>query len=528
MCSNIYGPFHVTGGSTYHNLLLNQAGNSYLVQLLRDHSARFIKHSLLETNANNPQLINQPLLNREGFFLQDYLSLVRDAVGEGPLFEGLQQRIVPFLRFREEWKLEAFYLYGSKRLGTMQLDSTLHAREFSISGFDSLGRFVVDSVLVDSTATDPAPQQYAAHRGRRRFELTDHLGNVQSVVSDAKIAVEDGAAPGTLAYYRAQVLQAGDYYPFGSLMPGRQYNSNSYRYGFIGAENDNEISGTGNSQDHTFRSYDPRLGRYKSLDPLARDYPWNSPFAYAENRVIDGLDLEGLEYISFHHYANGAVAKTEFYKMTDDDIERLGGTTAGIHNSVPYGPGGKGVVHYYYNDQGERAATIWEQRQTGGASDLEYHGLYSGPGSVTHDGLPGSENYNFNQQPIDWADVIAKRHDEDYAAVASENYAGYLEDVRTLQADKDMVARIDKLTAAFLNPFAANEVEGVETPVRTSYSTEMDFTLLGQRIMINALATYKQWKVDNDLGNDDLYEDNREAFAEAHPVTAKILDQTQE
>ena len=214
--------------------------------------------------------------------------------------------------------------------------------------------------------------------------------------------------------------------------------------------------------------------------------------------------------------------------MTDKDIKRLGGTTAGIHNSVPYGPGGKGIVHYYYNDQGERSAAIWEQRQTGGSSDFEFHGLYSGPGSVTNDGFPGSENYNFNQQPIDWADAIAKRHDMDFAEVASENYAGYLEDVRTIQADRDMVARIDDLVNNSIPFGRQNGPEGVETPVRTSYSTdEMDFTLLGQRVIINALATYKQWKVDNGLGNHDLYENNREAFGKAHPGTAKILDQTQ-
>ena len=69
-------------------------------------------------------------------------------------------------------------------------------------------------------------------------------------------------------------------------MPGRSYNTGDYRYGFIGAENDNEVAGTGNTQNHMFRSYDTRLGRYKSLDPLFRDYPWNSPYAYAENRVI--------------------------------------------------------------------------------------------------------------------------------------------------------------------------------------------------------------------------------------------------
>jgi len=210
--------------------------------------------------------------------------------------------------------------------------------------------------------------------------------------------------------------------------------------------------------------------------------------------------------------------------MTDKDIKRLGGTTAGIHNSVSYGPGGKGVVHYFYDTKGERdnSKTHWEMRQTGGASDFKFHGLYSGPGSLTHDGIKGSENYNFNDQPIDYADAIAKRHDMDYAAVAGENYAGFLDDVRTLQADKDMVQRIDD----FVNSFKS--VEGVETPVRTSYSTEMDFTMLGQRIMISSLATYKQWKIDNNLGNDSKYKDNREAFGKANPGTAKVLDQTQE
>ena len=29
------------------------------------------------------------------------------------------------------------------------------------------------------------------------------------------------------------------------------------------------------------------------------DYPWNSPYAFAENRVIDGIDLEGLEHQSY-------------------------------------------------------------------------------------------------------------------------------------------------------------------------------------------------------------------------------------
>jgi len=79
------------------------------------------------------------------------------------------------------------------------------------------------------------------------------------------------------------------------LLPGRHGAVDSYRYGFIGAENDNEIAGQGNTQDHTFRSYDTRLGRYKSLDPLARKFPALSPFQYSGNNPIAAIDLEGLE-----------------------------------------------------------------------------------------------------------------------------------------------------------------------------------------------------------------------------------------
>jgi hypothetical protein len=31
------------------------------------------------------------------------------------------------------------------------------------------------------------------------------------------------------------------------------------------------------------------------VDPLASDYPWNSTYAFSENRIVDGVELEGLE-----------------------------------------------------------------------------------------------------------------------------------------------------------------------------------------------------------------------------------------
>ena len=71
--------------------------------------------------------------------------------------------------------------------------------------------------------------------------------------------------------------------------------SGGYRYSFNGMETDHEVSGHGNSYTTQFRQYDPRLGRWKSLDPLAGKYPGMSPFtAFNDNPVyfVDPLGLE--------------------------------------------------------------------------------------------------------------------------------------------------------------------------------------------------------------------------------------------
>jgi len=38
------------------------------------------------------------------------------------------------------------------------------------------------------------------------------------------------------------------------------------------------------------------VGRFWQVDPLATKYVYNSTYAYAENRVVNGIDLEGKEF----------------------------------------------------------------------------------------------------------------------------------------------------------------------------------------------------------------------------------------
>ena len=81
--------------------------------------------------------------------------------------------------------------------------------------------------------------------------------------------------------------QCSDYQVGGMLMPGRAGSTPEYRYGFNGMEKDDEVSGEGNSYTTYFRHYDPRLVRFKSLDPAKSKYPSMSPYsAFGGNPII--------------------------------------------------------------------------------------------------------------------------------------------------------------------------------------------------------------------------------------------------
>ena len=128
--------------------------------------------------------------------------------------------------------------------------------------------------------------------GTKEYDLSDHLGNVTVQLSDRKT--------GTLVTgdVQAQVLSYQQYYPFGWGMLGRSLNADKARMDFQGQETDEEWLG-GNAVAYKYRFHDPRLGRFQMVDPLAAKYPWNSPYAFSENRLIDGVELEGLEFTKY-------------------------------------------------------------------------------------------------------------------------------------------------------------------------------------------------------------------------------------
>ncbi|MNU55778.1 RHS Repeat protein [compost metagenome] len=167
-------------------------------------------------------------------------------------------------------KLNELNIYGASRLGMIDRDIDL-----CING-------------TEQTAPVYPPVDPAIHTlGYKKYEITNYLGNVNVVITDRKVYVG-----GT---YEAVVIMNSDYYPFGMEMPNRHNSEDKYRFGYNGMEMDNEAKGNGNSYTTEFRQYDPRLGRWLSLDPLMRKYPGMSPYVAFNNNPIFFTDPLGLE-----------------------------------------------------------------------------------------------------------------------------------------------------------------------------------------------------------------------------------------
>jgi RHS repeat-associated protein len=65
------------------------------------------------------------------------------------------------------------------------------------------------------------------------------------------------------------------------------------RYFYQGQEMDDEVKGEGNSYTTEFRQYDPRIGRWLSLDPRKEKYPSFSPFVSFGNNPVLFSDSDG-------------------------------------------------------------------------------------------------------------------------------------------------------------------------------------------------------------------------------------------
>src|SRR5690606_7394316 len=99
------------------------------------------------------------------------------------------------------------------------------------------------------------------------------------------------------------IVEENNYYPFGLQHTGYNDIANSCRneeaeaIKYNGKEYEDNFGL--NMYEYGARNYDPAVGRFMNVDPLSDKYPYQSHYNFSENRVIDGRELEGLEWENF-------------------------------------------------------------------------------------------------------------------------------------------------------------------------------------------------------------------------------------
>ncbi|MEO1383550.1 MAG: RHS repeat-associated core domain-containing protein, partial [Bacteroidota bacterium] len=192
----------------------------------------------------------------------------------------------------EQLTIDAHEVYGSSRLGISYDGRLLSAQGYDNLSHDSQGYLDKSTSSSLSILPQSATLGLAFTRGKKRYELSEHRGNVMVTLSDRRaytFSMDNFGNP--IVEVIPDVRMATDYYPFGKEMHGRKLSLGEYRYGFQGQEGDQETG----FWNYKYRMHSPDLGRFFSVDPLAPKYPWNSPYAFSENRLIDAVELEGLE-----------------------------------------------------------------------------------------------------------------------------------------------------------------------------------------------------------------------------------------
>jgi RHS repeat-associated protein len=233
------------------------------------------------------------------------------------------------------------HIYGSSRLGMVKLnrnpDAALQPGE----------------VLVSVPLLGQA-RKMIGERGRRVYELTNHLGNVLVTLSDKHWGVADASNSSLIDHWVSDVLSAEDYYPFGMGMPGRKVNE-GYRYGFNGKEQDPEVN---ENYDFGARMYDARVGKWLALDPLMKKYPGESPYLFVGGNPLVYNDPDGKDRVITtlvtRYLGDGSivvVTKVEVSKGLDT-----------YHKTIQYGSNGKPNGYYEYRDIYETRTETYNER----------------------------------------------------------------------------------------------------------------------------------------------------------------------
>ena len=164
--------------------------------------------------------------------------------------------------------------------------------------FGSVNSFYQGSVLKTDDQTivqtgEGRAVKYGVEDWIYEYDLKDHLGNTRISFGVSPLKFIPNTTRKNLFQYKANPLQYKDYYPFGMEMADHSSSTTATKYLYNGKELQDD--GGLDMYDYGARFYDPTIGRFSTMDPLADKFPSMTSYQYASNNPVVCIDLDGME-----------------------------------------------------------------------------------------------------------------------------------------------------------------------------------------------------------------------------------------